>query len=329
MNAFGWARPRTAAELSTLLAAGNGVRLMAGGTDLLDELKSGVVRASVVADLASVEGLAGIAVAPDGSTRIGAMTTLAALARDPRVAAALPGLRDAALSVGTPQLRNAGTVGGNLCQRPRCWYYRDPETVCRKKGGRRCFAEGGRDKYHAIFGGAVCHAVHPSDLAPMLLALGASVVVAGPGGESLVPVAKLYHVPLADVRSETTLGPGEFVKAVIVPAPAAGLRSAYVKVRERASWDFALVSVAAAGTIDGAAVTNVWLGMGGVAAVPWRSEAAQAILGQGPATDARVSQAIEAVLTEASPLAENAFKKDLLAAAIRDAVAALANRTPA
>ena len=171
MREFKIAEPRTADEAAALLAEATGpVALIAGGTDLLDELKSGVAKAGLLVGLRGVAGLAGLT--PEkGGLRIGAMTRVVDLAENAGVARDYPSLREAALSLATPQLRNVGTVGGNLCQRPRCWYYRDPDVACRKKGGFNCYAFQGRNKYHALFGGGACFIVFPSDLAPALISL--------------------------------------------------------------------------------------------------------------------------------------------------------------
>ncbi|TFG53103.1 MAG: xanthine dehydrogenase family protein subunit M, partial [Candidatus Aminicenantes bacterium] len=166
MREFKIAQPRTVDELTALLAeTKEPLAMMAGGTDLIDGLKSGVAAPGLVVDLQTVAGLAGIVPEKDG-LRIGAMTKVVELAEDAAVGKDYPSLKQAAMSLATPQLRNVGTVGGNLCQRPRCWYYRDPLVVCRKKGGSNCFAYQGRNKYHAIFGGSGCFIVCPSDLAP-------------------------------------------------------------------------------------------------------------------------------------------------------------------
>ena len=323
MNAFKLAQPRTADEVAALLAAARpGLVLMAGGTDLLDEMKNGVVSPEVVVDLQAVQGLAGIVPEKDG-LRIGAMTTVARLADDPTVARDYPGQRQAALSLATPQLRAVGTVGGNLCQRPRCWYYRDPQAVCRKKGGSRCFAARGRNKYHAIFGGGLCSIVFPSDLAPMLISLGARVEIGRSGGEKTILLEEFFQPPAVNVRRENVLEPGEFVRSVKVPAPRPGQKSVYVKLKERGTWDFALVSAAATAVVGGKKLASISLVLGGVAPIPWRLTKAEEILRGQTVTEELVKRAAAEAIKDASPLAENGYKTKLLAAALKEAVLGL------
>ncbi len=324
MREFRIAEPRTADELAALLnETREPVALMAGGTDLIDELKSGVEKAGLVVDLRKVEGLAGIAREKDG-LRIGAMTRVAELAEDAAVARDFPSLRQAALSLATPQLRNVGTVGGNLCQRPRCWYYRDPQVVCRKKGGFNCFAYQGRNKYHAIFGGDSCFIVYPSDLAPALISLGAKAAIGTAKGDQAMPLEQFYILPEVDVTRENTLAKGQFLKSVWVPAPKAGQRSAYVKLKERGTWDFALVSAAVSGVVKDGLIAEIAIVMGGVAPIPWRLKKAEDVLLGKPPSEAAVRQAADEALKDASPLRENGYKADLVFAALKEAVLAIA-----
>ncbi len=320
MRDFKLAQPKTVDELAALLAESKeSLALMAGGTDLLDELKSGVAGPDIVVDLQAVAGLAGIRKEKDG-LRIGPMTRIVDLAENAEVARDHPILVEAALSLASPQLRNVGTVGGNLCQRPRCWYYRDPAVPCRKKGGFNCFAFQGRNKYHGIFGGDGCYIVYPSDLAPALISLGARIVIGGGKGDRTIPLEEFYILPAANVRRENLLGRDEFLKSVFVPAPKPGRKGTYVKLKERGTWDFALVSAAVAGTITGGVFSEIAIVMGGVAPVPWRLKKAEdAIRGQ-PANEALVTRAAEAALADAVPLEENAYKVDLVQAALKTAV---------
>jgi xanthine dehydrogenase YagS FAD-binding subunit len=323
MNSFKFAQPRTTDELAALLAeTKESVALMAGGTDLLDELKSGVAGPDLVVDLQSVAGLAGIR-KERGGLRIGAMTRVADLAANTDVARDHPLLVEAALSLATPQLRNVGTVGGNLCQRPRCWYYRDPQVPCRKKGGFNCFAFQGRNKYHAIFGGGGCYIVFPSDLAPALISLGANVTIGGAGGDRTVPLEEFYALPAADVRKENVLAKDEFLKSVFVPAPKSGQKGAYVKLKERETWDFALVSAAVCGIVRGGVFAEIAIVMGGVAPVPWRLRKAEDAIRGKAVTEEMLDRAADEALVDAGPLAENAYKLDLVRAALKSAVMAV------
>jgi xanthine dehydrogenase YagS FAD-binding subunit len=323
MREFKIAEPRTADEVAALLAeTPEAAALIAGGTDLLDGLKSGVVKAELVVDLRNVAGLAGVT--PEkGGLRIGAMTRIVDLAGDAAVARDCPGLKEAAMSLATPQLRNMGTVGGNLCQRPRCWYYRDAEVVCRKKGGFNCFAFQGRNKYHALFGGGACYIVFPSDLAPALISLGATATVATVKGDKEMTLGSFYALPDVDVSRETVLGKGEFLKSVWVPAPKAGQKSAYVKIKERGTWDFALVSAAVRGVMKDGALAEISIVMGGVAPVPWRLKKAEDVMRGKPVTEALIRAAADAALADASPLRENGYKADLVFAALKQAVMAV------
>jgi xanthine dehydrogenase YagS FAD-binding subunit len=328
MREFRIAEPRTADEAAALLAEATGpVALIAGGTDLLDTLKSGVAKADLLIDLRGVEGLAGIN-GDEGGLWIGAMTRIVELAEpalgNSGVTRDFPSLKQAALSLATPQLRNVGTVGGNLCQRPRCWYFRDPDVTCRKKGGFNCYAFQGRNKYHAILGGGACYIVFPSDLAPALISLGAKATVATAKGERTMPLDALYALPDADVTRETTLAKGEFLKGVWIPAPAPGQRAAYVKLKERRTWDFALVSAAVRGVVKNGGLAEVTVVLGGVAPVPWRSKEAEDVLRGRPVTEALIRQAADAALAGANPLKENGYKADLVFAALKQAVLAVA-----
>jgi xanthine dehydrogenase YagS FAD-binding subunit len=317
------AQPKTADELIALLAeTQERVAMMAGGTDLLDELKSGVEKAELVVDLQTVAGLAGIAQDRDG-LRIGAMTRIVDLAEDAAVARDYPSLKEAALSLATPQLRNVGTVGGNLCQRPRCWYYRDPQVVCRKKGGFNCYAYQGRNKYHAIVGGSSCHIVFPSDLAPVLISLAAKLTLASAKGEKFVPVEAFYTLPDFDVTRENVLVQGQYLKDVRIPAPKAGQKAVYVKLKERGTWDFALVSAAVAVIVSGGVVTDINVIMGGIAPVPWRLKKIEDMMRGKAVSEALVRQAADAALKDVTPLRENGYKTDLVRAALNQAFMAV------
>jgi xanthine dehydrogenase YagS FAD-binding subunit len=320
MRDFKIAEPASVDAAAALLGeTAETAALIAGGTDLIDLLKSGVSEATLVVDLRGIPGLAGV-VPEKGGLRIGAMTRVVDLAVDAAVARDYPGLKQAAQSLATPQLRNVGTVGGNLCQRPRCWYFRDPQVVCRKKGGFNCFANQGRNKYHCIFGGSGCFIVYPSDLAPMLIALGATASIATAKGERTVPLESFYAGPEVDVTRENVLRKGEFLKSVFVPAPKTGLKTAYVKLEERTTWDFALVSAAAAAVVKDGTLAEVSVVMGGVAPVPWRLKKAEdALKGKKP-SEAVIREAADAALKDASPLKENGYKTDLVYAALKEAV---------
>ena len=311
MNAFEWANAASVDDAVKLLASSAAVdpddrpRPIGGGQDLHTTLKAYITRPSRVVNLKTTTGLNGIAATADGGLRLGSLVTITQLANDPAVVKGYPGLAEAALAIATPQIRNLGTVGGNLGQRPRCWYFRAENLVCLKRGGTECYAKPGENKYHAIFAtDGPCVIVHPSDLAPMLTALAATVEVTGPGGQRSIPVGKFFHLPAeGSVRTETVLGDGDVITSVTVP-PAG--RSTYLKFKERESLDFAMSSVAAV-----ASPGKVSLVLGGVAPVPWRCEAAEAYLAGKTLDEKTIAQAAVLATDGAKPLAKNGYKVPL------------------
>jgi xanthine dehydrogenase YagS FAD-binding subunit len=324
MKNFAWTEPQTLEQALAWLAKANGKAvLMAGGTDLLTEIKEGVVEPDLVIDLKSIPGLASIQ-RDDKGVRIGALTSVAALAADAMIQRDYPGLSEAAGSLATPQLRNVGTVGGNLCQRPRCWYYRDAQMVCRKKGGSQCFAARGRNKYHAVFGGGICHIVYPSDLAPLLIALDGQITISSPRGDRSLPLAEFYALPSKNVRRENVLAPDELVREVKIAPAKKGARSAYMKLKERETWDFALVSAAVSGTASGGSLGEAAIVLGGVAPIPWRLGKTEAALKGKKLSEALIKEALRADLEEAKPLEENGYKLALIEAAVSRALMRLA-----
>ena len=257
----------------------------------------------------------GIHETPEGGLRIGALTTISEIAANPLIAAKYRALSMAAAEVASPQLRNQGTIGGNLCQKPRCWYYRG-EFNCLRKGGDRCYALEGENRYHCIFGGENCYIVHPSDTAPALVALGASVSIEGLKGKRSVLVEKFHVPPAVDFTTETVLKTGEIVTEIILPPPALGLRSAYRKVRARRSWDFALAGMASAIVLDRGRVIHCRMVLSGAAPVPWRIPEAEAVI-NGVRLDAdTAAKAADAALKKAEPMSQNAYKVPLFRAVI-------------
>jgi xanthine dehydrogenase YagS FAD-binding subunit len=323
MKEFEWANARSVDEAVQLLAeiqaddSYEAPRAMAGGQDLLTTMKERILRPGRVVNLKTIGGLDQLEFDAAGGMRIGALVKLAELESDARVIGNFPGLAQAANSIGTVQLRNQATVGGNLCQRPRCWYFRLEEVTCLKKGGDTCYAAQGENKYHAIFGGGPSYIVHPSDLATMLVCLEATVSIAGPKGKRDLPLAKFFTLPAhSDTTKENVLDDAELVTEVQVPATAA--RSAYVKMKERASLDFAMAAAAAAVErgADGK-VTGARLVLGGVAPTPWPvPKAAASLLGKS-LDEASIAAAAEMALQGARPLAKNAYKVPLAKAMVR------------
>jgi xanthine dehydrogenase YagS FAD-binding subunit len=315
-----------AADAEQAVAAlGPLVRPIAGGIDLLHLMKAGIEAPQQLVNLKTAESLSGVKEGSDG-LRVGALTPLSKLA-DHRTVSTKPELvclREALNQTASPQIRHMATLGGNLLQRPRCWYYRNRLTHCWLKGGPRCFAVRGENKYHAVLGRGACQAVNPSDAAVSLAALGALVTVAAPGGSRTIPLLDLYRAPTRDARSQTTLGMNEVLTEVVVPAHSAGCRSAFVKVSERSAWDFALVSVAVVLDWESDLVRRARVVLGGVAPMPWRVRPAEAALvGQALDPDA-IARSAEAAIEGARPLEHNAYKLDIIQGALRQALRALA-----
>jgi len=248
---------------------------------------------------------------------------VAELAESSIIKSDYPGLLQAALSLATPQLRNVGTVGGNLCQRPRCWYYRDPEVLCRKKGGTRCFAFKGRNKYHAIIGGGVCYIVYPSDLAPALISLEAEISINSPKKDKTILLQDFYVLPQVNARKENILEPGEVVREVKIPLAKSGEKSAYIKLKERGTWDFALVSAAVKANVSGGVFNELRIVLGGIAPVPWRLEKAENLIKGKKASEEMLREAAREALKEAKPLEENGYKVELAEVAIYRAALSL------
>jgi len=295
--------------------------VLAGGTDLLDRLKERQEQPARVVNVKGIEKMRGIEYG-DGLD-IGALMTIAELADDEMIQRDYPVLAQAAASIATPQLRNMGTLGGNLCQRPRCWYFRDRDYPCRKKGGSRCFARTGLNKNHAIFGDGPCYIVHPSDSAPALLALGAQLEIVGPKGKRETPIEGFFQMPDENILGENSLGADEVIVRVRVPKVAMGTRSTYLKFRAKQSLDFAVSSVAAVLQMGGSQVQAARLVLGGVAPIPWRCEAAEAELEGTGLTDAAIGKAAEAAVADARPMSDNKYKVRLTRNMVRQALESL------
>lgn len=294
-------------------------RVIAGGTDLLTLMKAGLAAPERLIDIKPAAALRALRFDEDGALHIGALTTLARVERDAELAARLPILPAAVRDAATPQLRAMATVGGNLLQRNRCWYFRG-EQQCWLKGGDECFARDGANKYMAIFDQSPCVAVHPSDLAPALIALDASVVVQGSAGRRTLAVSDLLRPPSEANRNEQRLPSGELIVEVVVPPQPAGARGVYKKAMDRHAWAFALVSVAAQVTVVDGAVRQARIVLGGVANTPWRVTAAEEALTGKPLTPALASEAAELAVAGATPLAENGYKVTLARELVRRAL---------
>ena len=328
MRAFTWFEPESLGKASELLARDGGrTRAIAGGMDLLGELKDGLIEADVLVNLKSIKGLDTLRFEEDGSLTIGALVTLAALASHQRVRAEFPAIAQAAESVGSPEIRNTGTVGGNLCQRPRCWYYRSSLHPCLKKGGDTCYTLNGESRYHAILGGGPSYIVHPSDLAPALIACDARVTIEGPEGPHDLPLEQFYVLPSVRLDHETILKPGEIVTRIAVPATfstARGAGNLFLKFKEKESFDFALASVAAALLLQGQSATGARIVLGGVAPVPWRAAGAEKAITGARVDGAAAGRAAAAAVEGATALDHNAYKIPLTRTLVRRALLELA-----
>ena len=308
MEKFAYVNAENVEQASSLLSGEWGeTMVIAGGTDLLGELKEYIETPAKVVNLKSIPGLDEIKADATGLT-IGALATVGDIAAHPTIQEHYTVLAEAAASVASPQIRNVGTLGGNLCQRPRCWYYRNPEIICLKKGGDMCYAVEGLSKYRAIFGGGPVYIVHPSDTAPALIALGATVKIIGPNGEKTMPLEEFFILPDINPQRENVLEPNEVVAEVHVPKPPANTKSFYIKARERGSFDFALSSVAAAFEMNGSTCRAASIVLGGVAPIPWRSKEAEAALNGKRITEAVAKRAGSEAVKNAEPLTDNGYK---------------------
>ena len=318
MKPFAYASPRALEDAVALLTGDAHASFLAGGTDLLTLLKADLLEPSHLVDIKRLAELdADIRLTGD-MLRIGALATLSDVETHPLVAEHAPALAEAAALAATPQLRNMATIGGNLLQRPRCWYFRDPEISCWLKGGDSCLARSGENQLHAIFDLSPCVAVHPSDPASALLAHDAEVEVRGASGRRTLPLAELFAPPTADRRNETTLGPGDLIMALTLPA-AAG-HSTYLKAMDRKTWAFALVGVAARIRQEGGRIADARVVLSGVANVPWRATAAEQVLVGQPLDPEVLAAAADAALSGAEPLARNGYKLAIAHALIRRAL---------
>ena len=309
MNPFRYERATETSGAIALLAQAPRGAFLAGGTNLVDLMKLGVATPDLLVDVRRLTSDE-IEALPDGGVRIGAAVTNSDLAADLTIRRRYPVLSQAVLAGASGQLRNLATCGGNLLQRTRCVYFQDLATPCHKREpGSGCSARGGFERDAAIFGTSeACIATHPSDLAVALAAVDAVVVVQGPEGERRIPLTELHRLPGDDPSRDTVLEHGELITAIDLPALPFATTSRYRKVRDRASYAFALVSVAAALDVADGVVRDVRIALGGVAHKPWRATTAEAALRGQPATEASFRRAAEAELADARPVTGNAFK---------------------
>ena len=323
MDNFSYSRPATLREAAAQLGKEHGkIALIAGGTDLLGEMKDSLAAPERLVSIRHLTELQGVRTSA-GGLRIGAGTLLVDIVENPMVQERTPLLAMAAGKVGTPQIRNMGTIGGNLCQRPRCWYYRN-NFPCYKHGGSTCFSAAGENDYHAILEGGPSYIVHPSDAAPALVALGATARISNGSRERTVPMAQFFVTPRHDVRRENVLLPNEILTEIEVPTALVGSKAIYIKEMVREVWDFALCSVAAMVTVRDGVVAEARIVLGGVAPIPYRASKAEAALTGKPLNEASAAAAGAAAVDGARPLAKNAYKVQLTQAVVKRALLSLA-----
>ena len=320
MKPFEYIRPNTLKEALAILSDGKKTHLLAGGTDLLGEMKRGAIEPERLLNLKSIQGLTGIRQESDGWLTIGALATLSDIAEHPIVRQHYPLLVQAIEQTATPQIRNIATLGGNLCQRPRCWYYRHPDFPCLRKFGENCFAVEGQNRYHAIFGGHRCYIVHPSDAASALVALDARVQIAHSKGSRTVPLCEFFVAPRNSLIQENILLPHEILTEIQLPAPPPNARGSYLKAAERKATDFALASVALHLADEGKRLNHLRIVLGGVAYQPWRVPHAEAILLGEELSEENIRRACEAACQGAKPLRHNAYKIPLVKGLLRKAL---------
>jgi xanthine dehydrogenase YagS FAD-binding subunit len=325
VKAFAYVNAANEKEAIAALGTERGKFLpLAGGMDLLAMMKDYIAQPDRIVNVKNLDRT--IRKGQDGGLRIGSAVTLTELVAHADAARMYPALVQAAGEVGTPQIRNAGTVGGNLNQRPRCWYFRNEEFHCLKKGGPRCFAVEGENQYHAIFGDGPCHIVHPSSLAVPAIALDARFRIVGPAGEREVPAAEYYQMPDRNLFGETVLAPNELLTHVILPAPGAARNATYeVRFKQSHDWPLAMASVVL--SMSGKTVQGARVVMGAVAPVPWRSAPAEAALTGKAISEEAAMAAADAAVAGAKPMTQNAYKVQIARTAVKRAIMRAAGMT--
>jgi xanthine dehydrogenase YagS FAD-binding subunit len=315
MNKFAFVDTRTVDEALSQL--GDGAVVKAGGIDLLDLMKEDIVSPPKLVNIRNIDSLRGIAPAQDG-LRLGPLSTLSEIAAHPEIQQRYTALSDAAGHAATPQVRNMATLGGNIMQRPRCWYFRSSDFDCKKKGdtSNACHAHTGENQYHAIVNNGTCAMVHPSSTAVPLLAMGAQVELTSKRGKRTVPMSEFYIAPEESLVNETVVQKGELITGIFVPAPEPGTRSAYQKYGEKESFDWPLADAGVVLVMEGTRCRKAAIVLGVAAPTPLRSTAAEAILTGAVIDEATARAAAKAAMQPATPLSQNGFKTKLFQTAI-------------
>jgi xanthine dehydrogenase YagS FAD-binding subunit len=329
MKTFSNANPKDVREAVALLGQarqqGRSASIVGGGSDLLGMVKERLVSPDMLVNLKAIRGLDRVEM-QSGKLRIGGLITLDTLSHDAQIRKQYAVLAEAAESVGTPQIRNAGTLAGNVCQRPWCWYYRNG-FPCLKNGGDKCFSASGENQLHAIFGGGPSYIVHPSDTAPALVALDAEFHVSGPKGDRVIPAGQFFQLPRVDASRENVLAPDDVLVAITLPAAPPGARSMYHKVLDREAWTHAVVSAAIVLDMDKRVCRSARIVLGGVAPIPWRLPKVEAMLAGQRITPELAAKAGEAAVEGARPLAKNKYKVPLTSAVVKRTLLSLATAT--
>lgn len=311
MKRFEYIQPEKLSEASLALGKNWEEALpYAGGTDLYGMLKHELVQPDKIVNLKKLPGMDKIEYSQKSGLKIGALVKINQLVKQDVIQEKYPVLHQAAAEVASPQLRNVGTIGGNLCQRPRCWYFRS-EFQCLRKSGNICYAVDGENKYHCIIGGGPCFIVHPSDTAVALLALDAQLTVENSKTSKTFPMKDFFVLPEKNILRENILNSGDIITSVIVPSLPKNTSSAYIKVKERGAWDFAIVSIAAVIQNSGTMIQSGKIAFGGVAPIPWLDEKLSSRLKNLPVSKQNLRLLQDDVLTDADPLAQNSYKHTL------------------
>lgn len=319
MNNFEWADASSVDQAIGLLVKGAAIK--AGGVDLIDLMKERIAQPTRLVNISELAELEFVKLEGD-TLRIGPLVTLAKLSEDSLVRKHATALSDAASHAATPQIRNQATLGGNLLQRPRCWYFRSESFHCRKKGGERCFAQDGENQFHAVFDNGLCAIVHPSSMGCALVALGASLELTGPNKKRTVKLEQFFTPPTADLKRENSIAADELITEIRVPVPLASARSAYLKLGEKESFDWPMAEVAVLIERDGQRCKSASIVLGAAAPVPHRADDAEKVLVGQNLDTATIAAAAQAAVRGATPLSNNAYKLQLFQTMVKRAILA-------
>jgi xanthine dehydrogenase YagS FAD-binding subunit len=294
--------------------------IIAGGTDLLTAMKNNILSPSRLVNVKTISDLSYIKYSEDQCLKIGSLTLLNQIEKDEIIKKSFNILAQSAGSVATPQIRNVGTIGGNLCQKPRCWYYRNPNFQCLRKNGKMCLAVRGENRYNAIIDGGPCFMVHPSDTAIALIALNARVKILSPDNERIIPLEDFFIHPRVSLTKENVLKPFELITEIQIPTMSPFSRGVYLKATERKTWDFAIVSVAFQADFDGDVVNDARIVFGGVSSTPFRVKDAEMLLKGKTMDDSLIDAVSESAISKSKPLSGNNYKVSLAKSLIKQAL---------